>query len=49
MLLAGVNIGGTTTSVVLGTPDGTILERRVWPTQAHDGEALYAAVVRRAA
>jgi glucokinase len=44
-LLAGVNIGGTTTSVVLGTPDGTILERRAWPTQARDGEALYAAVV----
>ena len=44
-LLAGVNIGGTTTSVVLGTPDGTILERRVWPTQARDGEALYAAVI----
>ncbi len=44
-LLAGVNIGGTTTSVVLGTPDGTILERRAWPTQARDGDALYAAVV----
>ena len=44
-LLAGVNVGGTTTSVVLGTADGTILERRAWPTQAHDGEALYAAVV----
>jgi len=44
-LLAGVNIGGTTTSVVLGAPDGTIVERRAWPTQARDGEALYAAVV----
>ena len=44
-LLAGVNVGGTTTSVVLGTPGGAILERRAWPTQAHDGEALYAAVV----
>ncbi|HEY6234760.1 MAG TPA: ROK family protein [Candidatus Elarobacter sp.] len=43
--LAGVNIGGTTTSVVLGTADGTILERRTWPTQARDGEALFAAVV----
>ena len=43
--LAGVNIGGTTTSVVLGTPDGRILERRAWPTQAKDGEVLYAAVV----
>jgi glucokinase len=44
-LLGGVNIGGTTTSVVLGTPDGTILQRRTWPTQAHDGDALYAAIV----
>jgi glucokinase len=44
-LLAGVNVGGTTTSVVLGTADGMILERRAWPTQAQDGEALYAAVV----
>ncbi|MBV8580694.1 MAG: ROK family protein, partial [Candidatus Eremiobacteraeota bacterium] len=44
-LLAGVNVGGTTTSVVLGTRDGTILERRAWPTQANDGTALYAAVV----
>ena len=44
-LLAGVNIGGTTTSVVLGTRDGTIVERRAWPTQARDGEALYAAVL----
>jgi glucokinase len=40
-----VNVGGTSTSVVLGTPDGTILERRAWPTQARDGEALYAAIV----
>jgi glucokinase len=44
-LLAGVNVGGTTTSVVLGTPEGTILERRAWPTQARDGDALYAAIV----
>ncbi len=44
-LLAGVNVGGTTTSVVLGTAAGTILERRAWPTQASDGAALYAAVV----
>ncbi len=44
-LLAGVNVGGTTTSVVLGTPDGTILKRRAWPTQADDGDALYAAIV----
>src|ERR1700726_3790144 len=44
-LLAGVNVGGTSTSVVLGAPDGTIVERRAWPTQANDGEALYAAIV----
>ncbi len=42
--LAGVNIGGTTTSVVAGTADGTIRERRAWPTQARDGEALYATI-----
>ncbi|MDB5072294.1 MAG: glk [Candidatus Eremiobacteraeota bacterium] len=43
--LAGVNVGGTTTSIVLGMPDGAILERRAWPTQTHDGEALFAAIV----
>jgi glucokinase len=44
-LLAGINIGGTTTSAVLGMPDGTMLERRAWPTQTHDGEALFDAIV----
>ena len=44
-LLAGVNVGGTTTSVVLGTAAGTVLARRDWPTQARDGEALFAAIV----
>jgi glucokinase len=44
-LLAGVNVGGTMTSVVLGTPAGTVLERHAWPTQARDGPALYAAIV----
>jgi glucokinase len=43
--LAGVNVGGTTTSVVLGTADGTIVARLAWPTQTHDGEALFAAIV----
>jgi glucokinase len=43
--VAGVNVGGTTTSVVLGTPDGVVLERRAWPTQARDGEALYTSIV----
>lgn len=40
-----MNVGGTTTSVVVGTADGEIVERRAWPTQAHDGDALYAAIV----
>jgi glucokinase len=44
-LLAGVNVGGTTTSVVLGDAAGTIHARDAWPTQARDGEALYAAIV----
>lgn len=44
-LLAGVNVGGTTTSVVLATAAGTILERTAWPTQARDGAALYAATL----
>jgi len=43
--IAGVNVGGTTTSVVLGTTDGTILNRHAWPTQSRDGEALFAAIV----
>lgn len=43
--IAGVNVGGTTTSVVRGMPDGTILERCAWPTQARDGAALYASIV----
>ncbi|MBV8367630.1 MAG: ROK family protein [Candidatus Eremiobacteraeota bacterium] len=43
--LVGVNVGGTTTSVALGTPEGTVLERIAWPTQARDGEALFAAIV----
>jgi glucokinase len=44
-LLAGVNVGGTTTSVVLGDDAGTIRAQTAWPTQAHDGEALIAAIV----
>jgi glucokinase len=43
--LAGINVGGTTTSVVCGTADGRIVERRAWPTQAQDGERLYGAIV----
>ena len=45
-MIAGVNVGGTTTSVVTGDSDGVLRERRDWPTQAHDGEALYAAILR---
>jgi len=44
-LLAGINLGGTTTSVVLGTADGTIHARTAWPTQAADGAALIAAII----
>jgi glucokinase len=44
-MLAGVNVGGTTTSIVLGTPDGRIVAQRAWPTQARDGESLFAAIV----
>jgi glucokinase len=44
-MIAGVNVGGTTTSVVAGLADGTIARRRAWPTQTRDGEALYAAIV----
>jgi len=45
MTLAGVNVGGTTTSVVLGDAAGAVYARREWPTQARDGEALFAAIV----
>lgn len=38
--IAGINIGGTSTSVVGGLDDGTILARRSAPTPARDGEAL---------
>ncbi len=44
-MLAGVNVGGTTTSVALGDDDGNVRARRAWPTQADDGEALFAAIV----
>jgi glucokinase len=44
-VIAGVNVGGTTTSVVRGTAEGVVLERRAWPTQAHDAEALFGAIV----
>ena len=40
-----MSVGGTTTSVVLGTASGEILARRAWPTQASDGEALFATLV----
>jgi glucokinase len=42
--IAGVNVGGTTTSVVLGTRDGAIRDKRAWPTQTRDGEALFGAI-----
>ena len=45
VVIAGVNVGGTTTSVVRGGADGVVVAKRVWPTQTRDGEALFAAVV----
>src|SRR5208283_3529744 len=38
--IAGINIGGTTTTVVGGRDDGTILSRWSTPTPALDGERL---------
>jgi glucokinase len=38
--IAGINLGGTSTSVVGGRDDGTILARWSAPTPAGDGEAL---------
>lgn len=43
--IAGINIGGTTTSVVGGLPDGTILSRWSAPTSTQNGEALLSAVI----
>jgi len=45
-MLLGVNIGGTTTSVVLGDPTGTIRERVAFPTDSPRGpEPLIAQIV----
>ncbi len=41
----GINIGGTTTSVVRGTADGTILARLAQPTTTGDRDAYLAALV----
>src|SRR5215469_12936814 len=35
--LLGINVGGTTTSVVLGDEDATIVDRRSWPTESERG------------
>ena len=40
--IAGVNIGGTTTTVVGGNDDGVIVSRWRAPTETDDGEALIA-------
>ena len=40
--IAGINIGGTNTTVVGGLEDGTILARWTAPTPADDGELLIA-------
>lgn len=45
MEIIGVNVGGTTTTAVRGTPAGTILERISFPTESERGEdALYAKI-----
>lgn len=38
--IAGINIGGTTTTVIGGTADGKIFTRWTRPTEKFDGEAL---------
>jgi glucokinase len=43
--IAGINIGGTNTTVVGGLEDGTLVSRWSAPTESNDGEALIAAVV----
>lgn len=43
--LAGINIGGTSTSVVGGLADGTILTRWSAPTPVSDGERLLGEVI----
>lgn len=43
--IAGINIGGTNTTVVGGLDDGTIVSRWGAPTESNDGDALIAAIV----
>jgi glucokinase len=43
--VAGINIGGTTTTVIGGRDDGTIVSRWSTPTPALDGERLLRTVV----
>jgi glucokinase len=43
--IAGINIGGTNTTVVGGLEDGTIVSRWTAPTEIADGERLIAMVV----
>lgn len=38
--IAGINIGGTNTTVVGGLEDGTVVSRWSSPTESNDGEAL---------
>jgi glucokinase len=44
-VIAGINIGGTNTTVVGGLEDGTIVSRWSRPTPVDDGELLVASVV----
>jgi len=42
-LLAGIDVGGTTTTVIVATPDLVILDRADVPTPAHEGGAAIVA------
>ncbi|MCJ7702227.1 MAG: hypothetical protein MUO62_11650 [Anaerolineales bacterium] len=47
-VILGFNIGGTKTAVVLGTFDGEILQRRVFPTNANlPFEAAFEQIIRQ--
>jgi len=47
--LVGIDIGGTKTALVVGTPDGRIVERRVFPSRADRGpDAMLANILAEA-
>lgn len=47
--LIGINVGGTTTSVVFGGPDATIRARRSWPTRSERGPGHFVEAIVSAA